>query len=132
VLVAGYLGYGALAATHEIPLGVAVASTAVIWALPGQIVFVEMHTLAAPLLATIVAGMLSSGRFLPMMLMLPGRAAAIAVRLDHGRGALPWHSPPAASLVALRFHLGPDCGCRRIDRCRPPWRRPLAAARGSR
>jgi predicted branched-subunit amino acid permease len=47
-----------------------VASTAVIWALPGQIVFVEMHTLGAPLVATLLAVMLSSARFLPMTLML--------------------------------------------------------------
>jgi predicted branched-subunit amino acid permease len=70
VLVAGYLGYGALAAAHDIPFAVAVASTAVIWALPGQIVFAEMHTLAAPLAATVLAVMLSSARFLPMTLML--------------------------------------------------------------
>jgi predicted branched-subunit amino acid permease len=41
-----------------------------IWALPGQIIFVEMHTLAAPLAATVLAVMLSSARFLPMTLML--------------------------------------------------------------
>lgn len=70
MLVAGYLGYGALAAAHDIPFGIAVASTVVIWALPGQIVFVEMHTLAAPLAATVLAVMLSSARFLPMTLML--------------------------------------------------------------
>ena len=46
------------------------ASTAVIWALPGQIVFVEMHTLGAPLVATLLAVMLSSARFLPMTLLL--------------------------------------------------------------
>jgi predicted branched-subunit amino acid permease len=70
VLVAGYLGFGALAAAHDIPLAVAVASTAMLWALPGQIVFVEMHALAAPLLASVLAVMLSSARFLPMTLML--------------------------------------------------------------
>jgi predicted branched-subunit amino acid permease len=70
VLVAGFLGFGALAAAHDIPLAIAVASTAMIWALPGQIIFVEMHTLAAPLVATVLAVMLSSARFLPMTLML--------------------------------------------------------------
>lgn len=70
VLVAGYLGFGALAASNDIPLAVAVASTAVIWALPGQLIFVEMHTLAAPVAATVLAVMLSSARFLPMTLML--------------------------------------------------------------
>jgi predicted branched-subunit amino acid permease len=70
VLVAGFLGFGALAAAHGVPLGVAVASTVVIWALPGQIVLVEMHALAAPLVATVLAVMLSSSRFLPMTVML--------------------------------------------------------------
>ena len=70
MLVAGYVAFGALAAANDIPMGVAVASTAVLWALPAQIVFVEMHSLAAPVLATLVAVMLSSARFLPMTLML--------------------------------------------------------------
>ena len=70
MLVAGYLGFGALAAAHDIPLAIAVASTAVLWALPAQIVFVEMHSLGAPLAALVVAVMLSSARFLPMTLML--------------------------------------------------------------
>jgi predicted branched-subunit amino acid permease len=70
VLVAGYLGFGALAAAQGVPLAVAVASTAVLWALPGQIVFVEMHALGAPLVAMMLAVMLSSSRFLPMTVML--------------------------------------------------------------
>lgn len=48
----------------------AVASTAIIWALPGQLIFVEMHALSAPAIATVIAVMLSSARFLPMTLML--------------------------------------------------------------
>ena len=70
MLVAGYLGFGALAAAHDIPLAVAVATTAVLWALPAQIVFVEMHSLGAPLAALVIAVMLSSARFLPMTVML--------------------------------------------------------------
>lgn len=70
MLVAGYLGFGALAAAHDIPLAIAVATTAVLWALPAQIVFVEMHSLGAPLAALVIAVMLSSARFLPMTVML--------------------------------------------------------------
>lgn len=70
MLVAGYAAFGALAAASDIPFGIAVASTAVLWALPAQIVLVEMHSLAAPVLATLVAVTLSSARFLPMTLML--------------------------------------------------------------
>ena len=70
MLVAGYVAFGAMAAANDIPMGVAVASTAVLWALPAQIVLVEMHSLAAPVVATVIAVMLSSARFLPMTLML--------------------------------------------------------------
>ena len=70
MLVAGYVAFGALAAANDIPMGVAVASTAVLWALPAQIVFIEMHSVAAPVIATVIAVMLSSARFLPMTLML--------------------------------------------------------------
>ncbi len=64
------MGYGALAASNGIPFGLTVASTAIIWALPAQIIFVEMHTLAAPVAATVLAVMLSSARFLPMTLVV--------------------------------------------------------------
>lgn len=70
VLVAGFLGFGALASAQQIPLPVAVASTPLIWALPAQLIFVEMHALAAPLVATVLAVALSSARFLPMTVML--------------------------------------------------------------
>jgi predicted branched-subunit amino acid permease len=93
VLVAGFLGFGALAAAHDIPLAVAVASTAVIWALPGQIVFVEMHSLAAPVFATVLAVMLSSARFLPMTLMLMPEMRDPSHR--------PWTYYVAAQLLSL-------------------------------
>ena len=70
MLVAGYVACGALAAANDIPMGVAVASTAVLWALPAQIVLIEMHSVGAPVVATVIAVMLSSARFLPMTLML--------------------------------------------------------------
>lgn len=59
-----------MAAAQAIPLAIAVASTAALWALPGQLIFVEMHTLSAPIVATVIAVMLSSARFLPMTVML--------------------------------------------------------------
>ena len=70
VLIAGYVGFGALAAGHGLPLGAIVVSTIVVWALPAQLILVEMHTVGAPLLVTVVAAMLSSARFLPMTLTL--------------------------------------------------------------
>lgn len=70
MLVAGFIGFGALAAAQAIPLPIAVGSTVAIWALPGQLIFVEMHTLGAPVVAMVIAVMLSSARFLPMTVML--------------------------------------------------------------
>lgn len=93
VLVAGFLGFGALAAAQGIPLSVAVASTALIWALPGQLIFVEMHTLDAPLVATVLAVMLSSARFLPMTLVLMPE-----LRDPRHR---PWKYYAAAQLLSL-------------------------------
>jgi len=70
VLVAGYIGFGALASGHGLALPAVVASTVAVWALPAQLILVEMHTVGAPLLVTVVAAMLSSARFLPMTLTL--------------------------------------------------------------
>lgn len=93
MLVAGFLGFGALAAAQQVPLGIAVASTLLIWALPGQIVFVEMHALGAPVVATVVAVMLSSARFLPMTLMLMPEL--------RDAGKPPWKYYLAAQLLSL-------------------------------
>jgi len=93
VLIAGFVGFGALAAAQAIPLPVAVASTAVIWALPGQLIFVEMHTLGAPVVATVIAVMLSSARFLPMTMMLMPEVRDPAHK--------PWKYYVAAQLLSL-------------------------------
>ena len=93
MLVAGYLGFGALAAASDIPLGIAVASTAILWALPGQIVFVEMQSLAAPVIAMVLAVMLSSARFLPMTMMLMPQMRDAQHR--------PWKYYVAAQLLSL-------------------------------
>lgn len=93
VLIAGFVGFGALAAAQAIPLPIAVASTAVIWALPGQLIFVEMHTLGAPVVATVIAVMLSSARFLPMTMMLMPEVRDPAHK--------PWKYYVAAQLLSL-------------------------------
>ena len=93
VLVAGFIGFGALATAQAIPLPIAVASTVVIWALPGQLVFVEMHSMGAPVLALLIAVTLSSARFLPMTLMLMPEMRDPAHR--------PWKYYVAAQLLSL-------------------------------
>lgn len=93
VLVAGFVGFGALASAQAIALPVAVASTVVIWALPGQLIFVEMHALGAPVVATLIAVALSSARFLPMTIMLMPELRDPAHR--------PWKYYLAAQLLSL-------------------------------
>ena len=93
VVAAGYLGLGALAADHGIPVGITVLSTVVIWALPGQLILVEMHTLGAPFVALFLSVVLSSARFLPMTLVLMP-----LMRHARRRG---WHYYLAAHLLSL-------------------------------
>lgn len=93
VLVAGFVGFGALASAQAIALPVAVASTVVIWALPGQLIFVEMHALGAPVVATLIAVALSSARFLPMTIMLMPEL--------RDPGHRPWKYYLAAQLLSL-------------------------------
>ncbi len=70
VLAAGMLGFGALAFESGLNLALTLACTAGIWALPGQIVLIEMHGAGAPGLLTVVAVMLTATRFLPMAVSL--------------------------------------------------------------
>ncbi|MDX1374676.1 MAG: AzlC family ABC transporter permease [Burkholderiales bacterium] len=93
VLLAGYIGFGALAAGHGLPPGAIVISTLAVWALPAQLILVEMHTVGAPLVATVLAAMLSSARFLPMTLTLMPM-----MRHARYRG---WHYLAAAQLLSL-------------------------------
>lgn len=82
VLAAGYIGYGALSADIGLSLWSALLSTIVIWALPGQLILVEMSSSGAPLIAILLAVSLSAVRFLPMTVSLLPALRAPA----HGRG----------------------------------------------
>lgn len=81
VLGAGYVGFGAFAADAGFPLWIAVLCTLAIWALPGQLVLLEMASLGTPALVIVTTVMLTAMRFLPMtvslmpMLRAPGQPA---------------------------------------------------------
>ncbi|MGB7543470.1 MAG: AzlC family ABC transporter permease [Burkholderiales bacterium] len=68
VLAAGYLGFAALAKAGQFPLWAALLSTATIWALPGQLVMVEMMRAGAAAAVTVIAVAFTAMRFLPMTL----------------------------------------------------------------
>ena len=70
VLGAGFLGYGSLAGDAGYSIWLTLSATLAIWALPGQLVLMEMHAREAAFLATVFAVSLSAARFLPMTLTL--------------------------------------------------------------
>jgi predicted branched-subunit amino acid permease len=70
VVVAGMLGFGAFAFEYGLNLWLALICTAGIWALPGQVVLLEMHSGGAPGYLTVLAVMLTGARFLPMTMSL--------------------------------------------------------------
>ncbi|MCM5570337.1 AzlC family ABC transporter permease [Burkholderiaceae bacterium FT117] len=81
VLAAGYVGYGALSSDVGFSLWATLLSTAAIWALPGQLILVEMSSSGAPLFAILLAVAFSAVRFLPMTVSLLPALRAPA----HGR-----------------------------------------------
>src|SRR5687767_13267887 len=70
VLGFGYIGYGSLAQSQGFTALNAALSTVSIFALPGQLILVEMHAVGAPFIAIVLAVVFSSSRFLPMAVTL--------------------------------------------------------------
>ena len=76
VLGIGYVGYGSLAQSHGFSALETVLSTICIWALPGQLILVEMQAVGAPFLAIVLAVVFSASRVLPMTVTLMPRMRA--------------------------------------------------------
>ncbi|HZA97073.1 MAG TPA: AzlC family ABC transporter permease [Burkholderiaceae bacterium] len=93
VLAAGYVGYGALASGFDFPLLLIVASVLVIWALPGQLIMLEMYALSAQFVLIVVAVSLSASRFLPM-------TAVLSAMMRHQRYSS-WQMYASAHLLAM-------------------------------
>jgi predicted branched-subunit amino acid permease len=93
VLAASYVGFGALAYSSAIPVWIVIASTITIWALPGQLVMVDMWQIGAPLIAILLAVMVTNARFLPMAVTL------MPVIRDHNHR--PWVYYAAAQCIAM-------------------------------
>ena len=73
VLGVGFIGYGSLAQSHGISLFDTALSTLTIWALPGQLIMIEMAIAGAPFIAIVLAVAFSASRFLPMTVTLMPR-----------------------------------------------------------
>ncbi|MEM8647576.1 MAG: AzlC family ABC transporter permease, partial [Pseudomonadota bacterium] len=75
VLCASFLGFGALVRGMGFEVWPAVVTTAVIWALPGQVVLLTLVTEGAGLLATALAVSFTAVRLLPMVTLVLAKAA---------------------------------------------------------
>jgi predicted branched-subunit amino acid permease len=70
VLAAGMIGFGAFSLEYGFSIWLALACTAGIWALPGQVVLLEMLSSGAPGYLTLLVVALTGARFLPMTMAL--------------------------------------------------------------
>ncbi|HEX2116672.1 MAG TPA: AzlC family ABC transporter permease [Alphaproteobacteria bacterium] len=93
VLCASYVGFGSLVRESGLSLWAGLLSTLSTWALPGQIVSVELYAVGASLVTIFIAVALTNARMMPMtMTLLP------LVRLP---GRKPWRLYAAAHLIAV-------------------------------
>lgn len=80
VLFASMIGYGSMAREAGLTLWMSVASTGIVWGLPGQIAMIELYALGAPVIAVMVAASAANARFLPMVLSVMPLFNATPVR----------------------------------------------------
>lgn len=76
VLTGGMLGFGTLCQSSGLDLFSALLATLTIWALPGQILLVDMYAAEASLWSIVVAVSISGVRFLPMTVAVIPRMRA--------------------------------------------------------
>lgn len=93
VMTASFLGFGSLVHGSGLSLWAGVVSTASSWALPGQVVMVELYGGGASLLAIAVGVLLTNARLLPMTVTL--------VPLLRRGGEPAWWAYAYAHLIAL-------------------------------
>lgn len=93
VLAAGYLGFGALASSGQFPLWAALLSTVTIFALPGQLVLLEMSIAGSAPALIVIAVALTAARFLPMTVAL--------VPMLRSPGRYTWRTYAAVHLLAM-------------------------------
>jgi predicted branched-subunit amino acid permease len=93
VLGASYVGFGGFVRDNGLGLDIALFTTFFAWALPGQLVMVELYLASAPLLAIALGVALANMRLAPMStVMLP---------VVHVEGRAAWRNYVAANWVAI-------------------------------
>lgn len=114
VMAMSFLGFGALVHSVDFPLGAAVLMDVFMWALPGQVVFVDVFTRGVPLLLAALAVTLTAVRLMPMVVLVLARA-----RLP---GAPRWPEYVAAHFIAATLWVMSEMYMDRVPRAgRVPW-----------
>jgi predicted branched-subunit amino acid permease len=93
VLGAGYIGFGSLAAEYGYSIGQIIVATLAVWALPGQLIMIEMSVVGAPAVVIVAAVVMSAARFLPMTMTL--------MPMLRGARYRPAANYPAAQLASM-------------------------------
>ena len=70
IVLTGMMGFGSLAADGDMSLFTALAASAAIWGLPGQVAMAELWAAGASLVAVVLAVSLANARFMPMAMSL--------------------------------------------------------------
>ena len=114
VMACSFVGFGAFAHALGFGLAPAIAATIMIWALPGQVVFVDLWTKGAGLLVIALAVSLTAVRLLPMLVLVLSRA-----RLQHVRR---WPEFIAAHFIAITVWVLATSQMEAVPRARRvPW-----------
>lgn len=92
VLFSGFVGFGGLVRDIGFPLGAAILSTLVVWALPAQVLIVGGFAAGSPVAVIALAVGLSSARFFPMVASL--------LPVIRGRSGF-WTQLAASHLIAV-------------------------------
>lgn len=117
VLAASYVGFGGMVRDSGLGLDLALFSTLTAWALPGQIVMVELHAASTPLAAIALAVALANLRLAPMATVLmpivarPGRPAWRLFAAAHWIAITGWmltmlHAPARPRDERLGWFMG--------------------------
>jgi predicted branched-subunit amino acid permease len=114
VLGASYVGFGSLVQESGLALWLGLVSTASGWALPGQVIVVELYGVGASVLAVALAVGLANARLMPMALAL--------MPLLRRPGDAPWRYYVAGHLVAVTGWAAAMLRCPAMPRdLRLPW-----------
>lgn len=114
VMAASFVGFGALVRGLEIGLLPGLLSTLFVWALPGQVVLVNMYAEGAAMLAVAAAVTLTAVRLLPMVILVISK-----VRLETAP-RLPLYL--LSHFIAVTIWRIAEDGLEKLDRPkRMPW-----------